>query len=328
MGAIRQPRENEQGGRQKYNAIVKIDSVNGQTVEESAKRATFDALTPIRPDQGITLAQKTDDYIARAIDLFAPVAFGQRGMLTSLGNSDCSEVFTAMAKGVSAAQPEAHIIYVHVGGRPEDATELTRNVNGEVVVASSDTAPEDQLTVVELALERAKRLVELGHDVILFVDSLSAVAQSLYLLTPAQHRTLHGVEDPTISHTVKRLFNSARNVENGGSLAVYAAVDEYTDVYQTISPIANWTVSVAESPAVSDVFSSLQLEESFARNSELLQTAAQAAGMARLRQKFVESSEDAEPSEWSEEFSASCLKLLKGTVDNDEFLVKLAGELK
>lgn len=332
VGAIRQPREGEHSGRQKYNAIVKVDSVNGQSTDDTAKRAEFDALTPIRPAKHVQLASQQSTTIIRGIDLFTPVALGQRGLILNPDSAApvSTQVASEMADSLTEKLPDAHVMMLLVGSRPEDVTELTRSVKGEVIAASSDAAPEDQVTVVELAFERAKRLVELGHDVIVFVDSLDAIASALHLVTPPQHRNpLGGLTDGAIINTLKRLLSAARNIENRGSLSIYASATEYLFVgEQTIHAITNWELALQESASHSSGASAFEISDSYALHTGDLVSPTVAAGTDALRVLLNDAEEGASLPEWlNPNASRKVFELLQDTADNDQFLVKLAQKL-
>jgi transcription termination factor Rho len=331
VGAIRQPRDGQNNGRQKYNAIVKIDSINGQAPEDSLKREQFDDLTPVQPNQSVSLSQHNPTTMTRGIDLFAPVALGQRGLFVHPSKANPADVFNQMAKGFGQALPDAHMIMLLVGGRPEDVTDMRRSFDGEVVAASCDSAPEDQVTVVELTLERAKRLVELGHDVVLFLDSLTAAGEALNMMAPPQHRnqTL-GADDSAITQTIKRLFGAARNVENGGSLAIFASVAEMSLHTEALLDIANWAVTSAYTSQTARAQGGFDYADSAARNSEQLLKPATYAGISKLREAIQKAEEfDGEGAGgWLNDNTTAVLDLLRDTTDNDQFLVKLAAKLQ
>lgn len=209
VGAIRQPRDGEQPGRQKYNALVKIDSISGQTMEGSLARAEFAQLVPVRSSE----------------ELAQGVEKGQRVLLVAEEGKTRS--IAALAEEVSAAHPDAHLMVVLAGARPEEVTEFRRAVKGEVVVAGFEHAADDHVTVVELAVERAKRLVELGLDVVLLIDSMSQLGRSYVSVAPATRLT---VEDPSVVLPAKRLFGSARRIEDGASLTIVATAAEQSAV--------------------------------------------------------------------------------------------------
>lgn len=222
VGAIRKPREGESSGRQKYNAIVKIDSVNSTPASEQQERADFADLTPLAPQEPLRLESSASAVVERMVDLFAPIGKGQRGIITGPARSGKSSLVERVAASVGAQHPDTHLMVVLIDERPEEVTRLQRSVNGEVVASTFERPVEDHITVAELAIERAKRLTELGHDVVVLFDSLSSLIRSYNLLGPASTRQPAGLIDAAAIVPAKRLLAAARNVENGGSLTILA----------------------------------------------------------------------------------------------------------
>jgi len=208
VGAIRQPRDGEQPGRQKYNALVKVDSVNGQTAEQSVARAEFAAATPVRPSTALGLSGVAS-------------GLGKGARALAIGETGKTALVAQIAERVSAGQPESHLMVILVGPRPEEVTDFRRSVKGEVVVAALEQTAEDHVTVIDLAVERAKRLVELGIDVVVLIDSITGLGRAHYALAA---RT--SAEDPAIALPARRLFASARAVEEGSSLTIIATASE------------------------------------------------------------------------------------------------------
>lgn len=221
VGAIRQPRENDNSGRQKYNAIVKIESVNGKPVEEAEKRPEITEMTPVFPQQQIRLASP----VGRVIEAIAPVGLGQRGLIVLPQQFSGAELVRELAADISATSPETHLMVVLTDAQPEVVTELSRTIPGEVVAATFDRLPEDQTTISELGIDRARRLVELGHDVVVLVDSLNRLARGYAQSQQQSARPALGKVDEHAIFQVKRMLAAARNVENGGSLTVLATID-------------------------------------------------------------------------------------------------------
>ncbi|MEY2815879.1 MAG: hypothetical protein RJA78_455, partial [Actinomycetota bacterium] len=221
VGAIRQPREGDQG-RQKFNAIVRIDSINGQTAEESAKRVEFGKLTPLYPQTRLRLETEPNKLSTRIIDLVAPIGKGQRGLIVSPPKAGKTLVLQAIANSIAQNNPEVHLMVVLVDERPEEVTDMQRTVKGEVIASTFDRPAEDHTTVAELAIERAKRLVELGHDVVVLLDSITRLGRAYNLSAPASGRILSGGVDSSALYPPKRFFGAARNIEDGGSLTILA----------------------------------------------------------------------------------------------------------
>ncbi|MHA3684894.1 hypothetical protein ACXR2W_11640 [Leucobacter sp. HY1908] len=228
VGAIRQPREGEQAGRQKYNAIVKVDSINGRSLEENENREEFSELAAIYPERQLKLAQGAG--LGAEIDAAAPVGLGQRGLLVVPKPARGVEVLSQIAAGVSANAPDAHLMLLLTNAQPEDITHLTRTVNGEVVAASFERPAEDQATVAELGIDRARRLAELGHDVVVLVDSVGDLARAYAQAQPVSARPAHGAIDDFAITQVRRVLGAARNAENAGSLTVLVTAATKTGV--------------------------------------------------------------------------------------------------
>ena len=251
VGAIRQPRENDGGGRQKYNAIVKIDSVNGKPVEDSEKRPDIAEMTAIFPEQSLRFGAEQAKGLGAQIDAHAPMGLGQRALVALPAHVPAARLLSELATAVTANAPTTHLQLVLTNARPEEVTHLQRTVSGEVIAASFDRPAEDQTTIVELALDRACRLVELGHDVVVLLDSLSDLAQAYVQGLQGSRISAEQAEAQAIAQ-VKRLLASARNVENGGSLTLVAATrvkgsDFEKRLLREITPAANSFVRVSGS---------------------------------------------------------------------------------
>lgn len=195
VGAIRQPHEGDQSGRQKYNAIVKVDSINGQTVDEAAARVEFQKLTPLYPQERLRLETESGKVTQRIIDLVSPIGKGQRGLIVAPPKAGKTIVLQQIASAIAQNNPEVHLMVVLVDERPEEVTDMQRTVKGEVIASTFDRPAEDHTTVAELAIERAKRLVELGHDVVVLLDSITRLGRAYNLASPASGRILSGGVD-------------------------------------------------------------------------------------------------------------------------------------
>lgn len=316
VGAIRQPREGEGGGRQKYNAIVKIDAVNSRPVDDTDTRPEFAELVPLAPEQRLRLETAAETADTRLIDLFAPVGLGQRGIVVGPSRSGKSTLLTRVAGSVSKNQPEAHLMLVVVDERPEEVTRLQRSVAGEVIASTFDRPAEDHATVAELAVERAKRLVELGHDVVVLIDSLSSLTRAYNLLGSAANRQPAGLIDPGALAPVKKLLGAARNIENGGSLTILAtaqsgsAADEA--ILDELLGTANLEIRLSRELAQKQLFPAVLLASSGTREEELLTGEPEAGVIRRLRGQLAERS--------PEEALESMLQQLRDTSSNVEFL--------
>lgn len=227
VGAIRQPRDGEQATRQKFNALAKVDTVTGQTPDEAAQRADVAKLVPVHPQERLRFETDRVSHIPRLIDLFAPIGKGQRTLIVAPPKVGITTVLRQLADGIATNHPGVHLIVVLVADRPEDVTDLQRSVRGEVVATTFDRPAEEHTAVTELAVERAKRLLELGHDVAVLVDSLSRLTRAYQATLPASGRTLSGIDAGAL-YAVKRLLGAARKIENGGSLTLVGVVSTET----------------------------------------------------------------------------------------------------
>jgi transcription termination factor Rho len=215
FGPARRPKENE-----RYWGLLKIEKVNGVSVSELEKRPYFDNLTPIYPEERLTLETGAEPLATRLIDIVAPIGKGQRGLVVSPPKAGKTTILKQIANGVSSNFPDVHLMGVLVGERPEEVTDIRRSIKGEVVASNFDEAPDRQTKAAEIALERAKRLVEMGNDVVILLDSITRLARAYNLSIPTSGRTLTGGFDPVALHPPKRFFGAARNFEEGGSLTI------------------------------------------------------------------------------------------------------------
>ena len=288
VGAIRQPRDNDSASRQKYNAIVKIDTVNGRPVDEQPEeRVDIADLTAIYPEERLRFETTQQGVLGRAIDLVAPTGLGQRAALVLPAHSDGTAVLGELAEAISTNRPDAHLVLLLANAQPEEITRLQRSVRGEVVAASFDRGAEDQAIIAELAIDRAKRLVELGHDVVVLVDSLNRFARAYAQAQHAQSRPALDEIDELALAQIKRLLASARNVENGGSLTVLATVHSKTGLaadkllLREVRAVVNSEVRFAKSAA--GLPPVVKLAASRTRNPESVLGADETAALATLR---------------------------------------------
>ncbi len=217
------PHEGEQQNqRQKFNALVRLDTVNGMTPEEAKARVEFSKLTPLYPQERLRLETEPGILTTRIIDLVAPIGKGQRGLIVSPAKAGKTLILQAIANSISTNNPECHLMVVLVDERPEEVTDMQRAIKGEVIASTFDRPADDHTTVAELAIERAKRLVEMGHDVVVLLDSITRLGRAYNLAAPASGRILSGGVDSSALYPPKRFFGAARNVENGGSLTIIA----------------------------------------------------------------------------------------------------------
>ena len=216
-GHVRPPKDGE-----RYFGMVRVEKVNGLNPDEARSRQNFEYLTPIFPDEHIVLETASNNLTTRMIDLFSPIGLGQRGLIVSPPKAGKTTVLKHIANGVTTNCPEAELMVVLIGERPEEVTDMRRSVNGEVFASTFDDSVEDQCRVGELALERAKRLVENEVDVVILLDSITRFTRAYNLAVPSSGRTLSGGIDPVALYPPKRFFGAARNVEHGGSLTIIA----------------------------------------------------------------------------------------------------------
>ena len=277
VGAIRQPRDGDQGqGRQKYNALVKIDSINGQPVEEAENRVEFGKLTPLYPQERLRLETEPTKLSTRIIDLVAPIGKGQRGLIVSPPKAGKTLVLQAIANAISKNNPEVHLMVVLVDERPEEVTDMQRTVKGEVIASTFDRPAEDHTTVAELAIERAKRLVELGHDVVVLLDSITRLGRAYNLSAPASGRVLSGGVDSSALYPPKRFFGAARNIEEGGSLTIIATalvetgskMDEV--IFEEFKGTGNMELRLSRQLADKRIFPAVDVNASGTRREEML----------------------------------------------------------
>jgi transcription termination factor Rho len=296
VGAVRQPREGER--REKFNALVKLDSVNGITPEETRDsrdprsqnhRVEFSKLTPLYPQDRLRLETESSQLTTRIIDLVAPVGKGQRGLIVSPPKAGKTLVLQAIANAITVNNPEVHLMVVLVDERPEEVTDMQRSVKGEVIASTFDRPAEDHTTVAELAIERAKRLVELGHDVVVLLDSMTRLGRAYNLSAPASGRIMSGGVDSTALYPPKRFFGAARNIENGGSLTILATAlietgskaDEV--IFEEFKGTGNLELKLDRRLADKRIFPAVDIDQSGTRREEILLGAEELAVMWRLR---------------------------------------------
>ena len=276
VGSIRQPRDNDNNSRQKYNAIVKIDSINGLPVEQAADRVEFGKLTPLYPQERLRLETEPGKLTTRIIDLVSPIGKGQRGLIVSPPKAGKTLVLQAIANAIAKNNPEVHLMVVLVDERPEEVTDMQRTVKGEVIASTFDRPAEDHTTVAELAIERAKRLVELGHDVVVLLDSITRLGRAYNLAAPASGRILSGGVDSSALYPPKRFFGAARNIEDGGSLTILATalvetgskMDEV--IFEEFKGTGNMELRLSRQLADKRIFPAVDVNASGTRREEML----------------------------------------------------------
>ncbi|KPG85394.1 transcription termination factor Rho [Frigoribacterium sp. RIT-PI-h] len=322
VGAIRQPREGDQGqGRQKYNAIVRIDSINGQPVDEAAKRVEFSKLTPLYPQERLRLETEPQKLSTRIIDLVSPIGKGQRGLIVSPPKAGKTLVLQSIANAIAINNPEVHLMVVLVDERPEEVTDMQRTVKGEVIASTFDRPAEDHTTVAELAIERAKRLVELGHDVVVLLDSITRLGRAYNLAAPASGRILSGGVDSSALSPPKRFFGAARNIENGGSLTILATalvetgskMDEV--IFEEFKGTGNMELRLSRHLADKRIFPAVDVNASGTRREEMLLSPDEVKITWRLRRALAGLDQ--------QQALEIVLRNLRETQSNVEFLVQV-----
>ena len=322
VGAIRQPREGDNSqGRQKYNAIVRIDSINGLPVEEAANRVEFGKLTPLYPQERLRLETEPGKLSTRIIDLVSPIGKGQRGLIVSPPKAGKTLVLQAIANAIAKNNPEVHLMVVLVDERPEEVTDMQRTVKGEVIASTFDRPAEDHTTVAELAIERAKRLVELGHDVVVLLDSITRLGRAYNLAAPASGRILSGGVDSSALYPPKRFFGAARNIEEGGSLTIIATalvetgskMDEV--IFEEFKGTGNMELRLSRQLADKRIFPAVDVNASGTRREEMLMGADEVKVTWKLRRALAGLDQ--------QQALEIVLGKLKETQSNVEFLMQI-----
>ncbi|WP_316782386.1 transcription termination factor Rho [Streptomyces sasae] len=273
-GAVRQPKEGER--REKFNALVRLDSVNGMAPEHGRGRPEFTKLTPLYPQDRLRLETDPGVLTTRIIDLVSPIGKGQRGLIVAPPKTGKTMIMQAIANAITHNNPECHLMVVLVDERPEEVTDMQRSVKGEVISSTFDRPAEDHTTVAELAIERAKRLVELGHDVVVLLDSITRLGRAYNLAAPASGRILSGGVDSTALYPPKRFFGAARNIEDGGSLTILATalvdtgsrMDEV--IFEEFKGTGNMELKLDRKLADKRIFPAVDVDASGTRKEEIL----------------------------------------------------------
>ncbi|MDT0481493.1 transcription termination factor Rho [Streptomyces doebereineriae] len=273
-GAVRQPKDGER--REKFNALVRLDSTNGMAPDSGRGRPEFNKLTPLYPQDRLRLETDPGILTTRIIDLVAPIGKGQRGLIVAPPKTGKTMIMQAIANAITHNNPECHLMVVLVDERPEEVTDMQRSVKGEVISSTFDRPAEDHTTVAELAIERAKRLVELGHDVVVLLDSITRLGRAYNLAAPASGRILSGGVDSTALYPPKRFFGAARNIEDGGSLTILATalvdtgsrMDEV--IFEEFKGTGNAELKLDRKLADKRIFPAVDVDASGTRKEEIL----------------------------------------------------------
>ncbi len=317
-GQIRPPKEGE-----KYFALIKVSLVNGRTTEEIRDRIPFQFLTPLFPDEKLNLTSKADRYSTRVMDLFAPIGKGQRGMIVAQPKTGKTVLLKEIANAIAENHPEVYLIILLIDERPEEVTDMARSVKAEVVSSTFDEQADRHVKVANIVLEKAKRMVECGHDVVILLDSLTRLARAHNTTVPSSGKILSGGVDANALHKPKRFFGAARNVENGGSLTILATalidtgskMDEV--IFEEFKGTGNWELVLDRKLANKRVYPAIDVPASGTRREDLLMDKEELQRIWILR-KFMSDMNSVESMEF-------LLQKMKGTRNNAEFLVSMNG---
>ncbi|EEP71432.1 transcription termination factor Rho [Micromonospora sp. ATCC 39149] len=320
-GAVRTARDGEQR-RDKYNPLVRLDTINGMEPDEARRRPEFYKLTPLYPQERLRLETEPHILTTRVIDLVMPIGKGQRALIVSPPKAGKTMVLQAIANAITHNNPECHLMVVLVDERPEEVTDMQRSVKGEVIAATFDRPPQDHTTVAELAIERAKRLVELGHDVVVLLDSVTRLGRSYNLAAPASGRIMSGGIDSTALYPPKRFLGAARNIENGGSLTILATALVETGsmadtvIFEEFKGTGNAELKLDRKIADKRTFPAIDIHPSGTRKEEILLAPEELAIIHKLR-KVLHSLD-------SQAALDLLLDRLKQSRTNIEFLMQIA----
>ena len=318
-GVVRQPREGER--REKFNALVRLDTINGVTPDEARNRVEFSKLVPLYPQERLRLETEPNVLTTRVIDLISPIGKGQRGLIVSPPKAGKTMVLQSIANAITTNNPECHLMVVLVDERPEEVTDMQRSVKGEVIASTFDRPADDHTTVAELAIERAKRLVELGHDVVVLLDSITRLGRAYNIAAPASGRILSGGVDSAALYPPKKFFGAARNIEDGGSLTILATalvdtgsrMDEV--IFEEFKGTGNMELILDRKMADKRIFPAVNVVASGTRKEEILMGTEELNIVWKLRRVL----HALEPQAALE----LLLEKMKGTKSNVEFLMQI-----
>ena len=317
-GSIRPPKEGE-----KYFALLKIETVNGKTTDEIRDRVPFEYLTPLFPEERLNLSTKADGYSTRILDLFAPIGKGQRGMIVAQPKTGKTVLLQQIANAITQNHPEVHLMILLIDERPEEVTDMARSVNAEVISSTFDEQAERHVKVANIVLEKAKRMVEVGHDVVILLDSITRLARAHNTVVPSSGKILSGGVDANALHKPKRFFGAARNVENGGSLTIIATalvetgskMDEV--IFEEFKGTGNMELALDRKLANRRIYPAIDVLSSGTRREDLLMDKEEMQRVWILRKLMSDMT--------SQESMEFLLQRMKGTRDNAEFLISMNG---
>lgn len=317
-GQIRPPKEGE-----KYFALLRVESVNGKTTEEIRDRVPFEYLTPLFPDEQIKLSTKPSQMSTRILDMFAPIGKGQRGMIVAQPKTGKTVLLKQVANAIAENHPECYLIILLIDERPEEVTDMARSVKAEVISSTFDEQADRHVKVSNIVLEKAKRMVECGHDVVILLDSITRLARAYNTVVPSSGKILSGGVDANALHKPKRFFGAARNVENGGSLSIIATalietgskMDEV--IFEEFKGTGNMELQLDRKLSNKRVYPAIDVPASGTRREDLLMSKEELQRVWILR-KFMNDMNSVEAMEF-------LLERMKGTQNNEEFLISMNG---
>jgi transcription termination factor Rho len=286
-GVVRQPREGER--KEKFNPLVRLDSVNGAEPDSVRNRVEFTKLTPLYPQERLRLETESNILTTRVIDLVMPIGKGQRALIVSPPKAGKTMIMQAIANAIATNNPECHLMVVLIDERPEEVTDMQRSVKGEVIASTFDRRPQDHTMVAELSIERAKRLVEMGHDVVVLLDSITRLGRAYNLAAPASGRILSGGVDSTALYPPKRFLGAARNIEHGGSLTIIASALVETGsagdtvIFEEFKGTGNAELRLDRKIADKRVFPAVDVDQSSTRKEEILLSPDELSVVIKLR---------------------------------------------
>ncbi|MFY0599578.1 MAG: transcription termination factor Rho [Cyclobacteriaceae bacterium] len=318
MGQIRPPKDGE-----KYFALLRVSSVNGKTTEEIRDRVAFEYLTPLFPEEKLNLSTKPDNYSTRIVDLFAPIGKGQRGMIVAQPKTGKTVLLKNIANAIAENHPEVYLMILLIDERPEEVTDMARSVKAEVIASTFDEQADKHVKVASIVLEKAKRMVECGHDVVILLDSITRLARAYNTVVPSSGKILSGGVDANALHKPKRFFGAARNVENGGSLTIIATalietgskMDEV--IFEEFKGTGNMELQLDRKLSNKRVYPAIDVPTSGTRREDLLLDPEMLKRVWILR-KYMSDMNSNEAMEF-------LLSKMKGTRNNDEFLISMNG---
>ncbi len=317
-GQIRPPKEGE-----KYFALLRVESVNGKTTDEIRDRVPFEYLTPLFPEERLNLSTKSGHYSTRILDLFSPIGKGQRGMIVSQPKSGKTVLLKEIANSIAENHPEVYLIILLIDERPEEVTDMARSVKAEVVASTFDEQAEKHVKVASIVLEKSKRMVESGHDVVILLDSITRLARAHNTTVPSSGKILSGGVDANALHKPKRFFGAARNVENGGSLTIIATalietgskMDEV--IFEEFKGTGNMELQLDRKLSNKRIYPAIDVPASGTRREDLLMDKEELSRVWILRKLMSDMT--------SNEAIEFLLSRMKGTQNNEEFLISMNG---